>query len=85
MINVYVTWQFTTNNSSDNNASFKINILIIAVDNQRFYYCNNINVIVIVIVIVIVLLLLLLLFCYFYSVLTQWCCVIVLRYSVAFN
>jgi hypothetical protein len=30
MINVYVTWQLTTNNSSDNNASFKINILIIA-------------------------------------------------------
>ena len=29
-INVYVTWQLTTNNSSDNNASFKINILIIA-------------------------------------------------------
>ena len=24
MINVYVTWQLTTNNSSDNNASFKI-------------------------------------------------------------
>ena len=30
MIDVYVTWQLTTNNSSDNNASFKINILIVA-------------------------------------------------------
>jgi hypothetical protein len=30
MINVYVTWPLTTNNSSDNNASFKINILIVA-------------------------------------------------------